>query len=78
MIVQAGWLKNQGSIPNGGKIFFSFLQLWGPRSLLSIVFQGVKWPGHEADHSPLSSAEVKNAWSYTSLPYDFMMRCLII
>jgi hypothetical protein len=22
---------------------------------------GVKWPGREADHSPLSSAEVKNA-----------------
>jgi hypothetical protein len=27
---------------------------------------GVKWPGREADHSPPSSAEVKNAWSYTS------------
>jgi hypothetical protein len=30
---------------------------------LSLV---VKWPGHEADHSSPSSAEVKNAWSYTS------------
>jgi hypothetical protein len=29
---------------------------------------GVKWPGREADHSPPSSAEVKNAWSYTSIP----------
>jgi hypothetical protein len=29
---------------------------------------GVKWPGHEADHSPPSSAEVKNAWSCTSTP----------
>jgi hypothetical protein len=29
---------------------------------------GVKLPGHEADHSPSSSAEVKNAWSYTSTP----------
>jgi hypothetical protein len=29
---------------------------------------GVKRPGSEADHSPLSSAEVKNAWSYTSTP----------
>jgi len=27
---------------------------------------GVKRPGCEADHSPPSSAEVKNAWSYTS------------
>jgi hypothetical protein len=29
---------------------------------------GVKWPGREADHSPPSSAKVKNAWSYTSTP----------
>jgi hypothetical protein len=29
---------------------------------------GVKQPGREADHSPPSSAEVKNAWSYTSTP----------
>jgi len=27
---------------------------------------GVKRPGREADHAPPSSAEVKNAWSYTS------------
>jgi hypothetical protein len=27
---------------------------------------GVKRPGREADHSPPSSADVKNAWSYTS------------
>jgi hypothetical protein len=27
---------------------------------------GVKRPGREADHSPPSSAEVKNAWSYIS------------
>jgi hypothetical protein len=29
-------------------------------------FPGVKRPGRRADHSPPSSAEVKNAWSYTS------------
>jgi hypothetical protein len=29
---------------------------------------GLKRPGREADHSPPSSAEVKNAWSYTSTP----------
>jgi len=29
---------------------------------------GVKQLGHEADHSPPSSAEVKNMWSYTSVP----------
>jgi hypothetical protein len=29
---------------------------------------GVKRPEREADHSPPSRAEVKNAWSYTSTP----------
>jgi hypothetical protein len=29
---------------------------------------GIKRPGREADHSVLSSAEVKNVWTYTSLP----------
>jgi hypothetical protein len=39
---------------------------------------GVKRPGCEADHSPPSSAEVKNAWSYTSTPqYVFMAWCLV-
>jgi hypothetical protein len=38
---------------------------------------GVKRPGHETDHSPRSSAEVKNAWRYTSTPqYAFMAWCL--
>jgi hypothetical protein len=39
---------------------------------------GVKRPGHEADRSPPSSAELKNAWSYTSTPqYVFIAWCLI-
>jgi hypothetical protein len=39
---------------------------------------GLKQPGREADHSPPSSAEVKNAWSYSSTPqYDFMAWCLV-
>jgi hypothetical protein len=29
---------------------------------------GVERPGREADHSPLYSAEAKNAWSFTSPP----------
>jgi hypothetical protein len=29
---------------------------------------GAKRPRREADHSPPSSAEVKNAWSYTPIP----------
>jgi hypothetical protein len=36
-------------------------------------FPGVKLPGCEADRSPPSSAEVRNAWIYTSTPqYTFM------
>jgi hypothetical protein len=31
-------------------------------------FSGGKAAGREADHSPPSNAEVKNAWSYTSTP----------
>jgi hypothetical protein len=31
-----------------------------------VSFPGGKVAGHEADHSPPSSADVKNAWSYTS------------
>jgi hypothetical protein len=31
-------------------------------------FHGMKRPGSEADHSPPSSAEVKNVWSYASTP----------
>jgi hypothetical protein len=45
-------------------------RLWDPLSLLFIgnrgLSEGVKQPGREADHSPPASAEVKNAWIYTS------------
>jgi hypothetical protein len=43
-----------------------------------VSFPGVKRPVREADHLPTSSAEVKNAWSYTSAPqYVFMAWCLV-
>jgi hypothetical protein len=33
---------------------------------------GVKWQGHEDDHSPPASAKVNKRWSYTSThPYAF-------
>jgi hypothetical protein len=51
--------------------------LWGPPSILD-SFPGGKAAGHEADHSPPCSAEVKNAWRYTSTPqYVFMSWCLV-
>jgi hypothetical protein len=33
-----------------------------------ITYEDIKRPEREADHSPPSSAEVKNAWGYTSTP----------
>jgi hypothetical protein len=52
-----------------------------PHSLLSRGYQElfpweVKRPEREADHSPQSSAEVKNAWAIPPLPqYAFMASC---
>jgi hypothetical protein len=46
-------------------------RLWGPQQppiqwIWGALALGVKRPGREAGHSPLSSAEIKNAWSYKS------------
>ena len=38
----------------------------GPGS--QVLFLGVKWLGHEPDHSSPSSNELKNEWSCTSTP----------
>jgi len=41
-------------------------------------FPGLKRPLREADHSPPSSSEIKNAWRYTTTPqYVFMAWCLV-
>jgi len=37
----------------------------------------VKQPGREADHSPPSSVEVKNACCYTSTPHVFKAWCFV-
>jgi hypothetical protein len=42
------------------------------------ISRGVKWSGHEANHSPSSAEWFINVWSYTStLSYVFMAWCLI-
>jgi hypothetical protein len=47
---------------------------WVPGALTP----GAQQPGHKADHSLPSSAEVKNMWSYTSIPlYVFITWYLI-
>jgi hypothetical protein len=49
-----------------------------PTKILGALSLGVKRPGPEADHSPPSNAEIKNAWSYTFTPqYVFMAWCLV-
>jgi hypothetical protein len=57
-----------GSSSGKGWEFFSSPpcpdRLWVPEAL----FLGVKRPGREANHSSSSSADIKNAWSYTSAP----------
>jgi hypothetical protein len=44
--------------------------------ILGVLFQGVRWPKCKAEHSPPSSAKVKNVWSFTSTPQCFMEWCL--
>jgi hypothetical protein len=57
-----------------GKYIDKFLHwLRDPAGLQSNVYEGiispgVKQPDREANHSPPSSADVKNTWSYTSSP----------
>ena len=64
--------RNFGSIPSWKKKLFSDPKLpenlWPPPILLikGYFLGGAKRPGREADHIPLSSAEVKNEWSYAS------------
>jgi len=49
-------------------------------NLLLIAYRGsfreINGPGLESDHSPTSSAEVKNVWSYTSTPWVRLHRAL--
>jgi hypothetical protein len=54
--------------PHPDRICFppSFLS-HGCRGGGGALSSGVELPVHEADHSPSSSIEVKNAWSYTSV-----------
>jgi len=43
-----------------------------------LLFPGVKRPGREVDHSPQSSAEVKNSRNYaTTHQYILMAWCLV-
>jgi hypothetical protein len=63
--------------PSGGRNVFSPkhpLRLWPNKHpthwVLTVLSLGIKWPGSEADHSPSSSAEVRNEWSYISTSHS--------
>jgi hypothetical protein len=73
--------RGRSSSPGGVKNFLFFtssrpaLGSTQPpiRSVPRVLPLEVKRPGHEADHSPPVSAEVKKTWIYTSTPpYAFM------
>jgi hypothetical protein len=72
-------LNNRGSFPGRCKKFSLRVQTaFGPTQprIQCVGRLGALSPGHEADHSPASSAEVKEKWSYTSTtPYVFMSWC---
>jgi hypothetical protein len=71
------WLDGRVSIPGSGKRFYSTPQrpdrLWAHPSTSPMgtggSFPGGKAAGREADHSPLSSAEVKNGGAVPPLPH---------
>jgi hypothetical protein len=41
-------------------------------------FPGVKLPGHEADNSPSSNAEIKKMWTYTSILSHLFIELFLI
>jgi hypothetical protein len=81
----AGQLINRCSNPGNVRSFFfstkRLVRLWG--HLVSHLFgtgcclQGAKWLGHEADHAPPLSAEVKNEWNCNSAPSVCFMTCAV-
>jgi hypothetical protein len=71
-----GFIIGDTSPDSGGKFIFttvsrSVLRFTEPHTLYvsGAHFLGVKRPGLEADHLSPSIAEVKNPWSYTSIPF---------
>jgi hypothetical protein len=58
-------------------VFFVVLQDIGTRGE-GLLHLGIKQLRCEVDHSPLSSAKIKNVWSYTFFsPNVFIAWCLI-
>jgi hypothetical protein len=70
-------LDGRGSVHrkvNISLLSIAFRRVLGPTQppiqwVLEVISAGVKQPGHEADHSPPSSAEVKNYGTVPSVPH---------
>jgi hypothetical protein len=73
-VLRAGWLGVRVPAGAGNFSLYHSVQTGSGPPLASYQmgtggsFPGVNWPGREADLSPPSSAEVKNAWNYSSTP----------
>jgi hypothetical protein len=84
-IQTAGWTTRIQFPAGGNDGIFSpprSNQILGPTNFLSCEYGAfspeLQWPRREAAHLSPSSAEVKNAWSYSSTsPFNFMAWCLI-
>jgi hypothetical protein len=82
VVTGAAGPRDQSSSPCKGKIFLSSTSsrtVLGPtqppiQGVPGAPSPGVKWPEREADHSPPTSAEVKNPWIYTSTPHTSLWR----
>jgi hypothetical protein len=70
--LRAGRSRGRSSSSGRGRISLLFTSS-RPHPASNPVGTGGKAAGHEADHSPQTSAVVKNTWIYTSTPpYAFM------
>jgi hypothetical protein len=81
--LQAGDLRTCESLVGTGDVFFFVKALrlvvgstqppvwWAP----GVLRLGVRWLGHEADHS-ISSAGVKEEWDYVCTASDALMACI--
>jgi len=86
-IVTSLWTGRPGFVSMLGQGFFHFDTISGPplgpthrniQCAPGFFPPRLRWPRHEADHSPPSSADIKDAWSYTSTPqYLYMTWCLV-
>jgi hypothetical protein len=83
-VLQVERLRNRGSFPgrdtDSCRPKTCGLDLWPTQPpgqwVPGVLFTGLKWPGHDGKQSPLSSADIKNEWSYTLTPPYVCMACI--